>query len=184
MSSTPRIIALCGNPTSGKTEASNIIAQLYGHTPADDGLPLREIAMNYFGLKAKQVFTQEGKLEKVKLNGKEWTVRQILGEIGNAFEEKFGGDIIPLMTDMTYKDTDKLVLGSVRREQGLYWRNKGALVLEISNPLAGPSLYEFDKFNRTYCHATINNDGLARGLSSDTARQDLKMKLVSTIEAF
>lgn len=180
----PSIIALCGNPTSGKTTASEIISSIYGHTVADDGRPLRMIAIDYIGLSKHQVFSQEGKLEKVMLNGREWTVREILGEIGNAFEEKFGGDIIPIMSHNTCPKGERSVFGSVRREQGLYWRNQGALVLEIVNPLAGPSPYEFDTYNAAFCHYQILNDGLARGLTPVDARADLAEKLVQAIETF
>lgn len=182
--SPPRLIALCGNPTSGKTTAAELIGKLYGHRLVDDGLPLRRIAVDYLGLTQDQVFTQAGKLETVKLNGRDWQVREILGEIGNAFEEKFGGDIIPLMSFATTTPDEHLVFGSVRREQGLFWRNKGALVLEIVNPLAGPSPYEFDRFNAEHCHGRVINDGLARGLSSDEARAELAFNLVEAIEAF
>lgn len=177
----PNIIGLCGNPTSGKTEAARIIEEVYGHEQADDGRPLRLIAIDYFGLTHDQVFTQEGKLEKVMLNGREWTVREILGEIGNAFEEKFGGDIIPIMSHNARPKGVRTTFGSVRREQGLYWKNHGALVLEIRNPLAGPSPYEFDRYNPEHADHVIFNDGLARGLSPDEARADLKAKLIAVI---
>ena len=181
MSSIPKIIGLCGHPTSGKTTAAEIINEIYGHEIADDGRPLRMIAINYFGLTPEQVFTQEGKLEKVQLNGREWTVREILGEIGNAFEEKFGGDIIPIMSYNALPKGTYATFGSVRREQGKYWRDRGALVLEIVNPDVGPSPYEFDRYNPEYAHHQILNDGLHRGLSKNEARRDLMDKLVAVI---
>ncbi|MBA8881703.1 hypothetical protein [Phyllobacterium myrsinacearum] len=182
MTEIPQYIALCGHPTSGKTTAAEIIGEIYGHATADDGLPLRKIAIDYLGLTQHQVFTQEGKLENVVLNGREWQVREILGEIGNAFEEKFGGDIIPLMSHNARPKEATAVFGSVRREQGKYWRDQGALVLEIVNPLAGPSKFEFDTFNPVHAHAQILNDGLARGLSKEDARKDLAVKLINVIE--
>ncbi len=178
---TPDIVGLCGNPTSGKTEAARIIQEVYGHEQADDGRPLRLIAINYFGLTHDQVFTQEGKLEKVMLNGREWTVREILGEIGNAFEEKFGGDIIPIMSHNCRPKGVKTTFGSVRREQGAYWKKHGGIVLEIQNPLAGPSPYELDRYNAAHADHVILNDGLARGLSKEDARADLKEKLVAVL---
>lgn len=178
----PRMIALCGNPLSGKSTAAELLSMNYGYVVADDGLPLRKIAMDYLGLTEHQVFTQEGKLEKVVLNGREWTAREILGEIGNAFEEKFGGDIIPMMTHHARPEGEYSVFGSVRREQGHYWREAGALIIEIVNPLAGPSSYEFDYYNADYCHAQVQNDGLARGLSGAAARKDLFEKLSRAIE--
>ncbi|GAA4525625.1 hypothetical protein GCM10023174_10530 [Chelativorans composti] len=184
MREVPRIIAFCGNPTSGKSIAAEIVSEIYGHSHLDDGLPLRKIAMAYLGLTEHQVFTQEGKLERVMLNGREWTVRQILGELGNVFEEKFGADIIPLMSLNTRAPDERLVCSAVRREQGRFWREQGALVLEIINPLAGPSPYEFDYYNPAHCHAQVVNDGLARGLSKEDARKDLADKLVSVIEGW
>lgn len=180
----PQIIALCGNPTSGKSTAAEIISEVYGHTVADDGLPLRKIAMDYLGLTPNQVFTQEGKLEYVEINGRKWQVREILGEIGNAFEEKFGADVIPMMSHHARPKGEYSVFGSVRREQGKYWRDHGALVLEIVNPLAGPSIYPFDSYNNAYCQARIQNDGLARGLSKEEARRDLADKLIAAINTF
>lgn len=181
---TPRLIALCGNPTSGKSTAAKLIGLNYGHQLVDDGLPLRQIGMSYLGLSEHQVFTQGGKLETVELNGRDWTVREILGEIGNAFEEKFGGDIIPIMSEQLLDPAGLYTFGSVRREQGLFWRNRGALVLEIVNPTALPSPYEFDRYNRDYVHARILNDGLARGLSPEEASEDLAWKLIAEIDAF
>lgn len=181
MNPLPHLIALCGNPTSGKSTAAQIINDVYGHELADDGLPLRKIAMDYLGLTAEQVFTQAGKLEHVEINGRRWQVREILGEIGNAFEEKFGGDVIPMMSHNARPKGSYSVFGSVRREQGRYWRERGALVIEIVNPLAGPSVYEFDRYNAEYCHHTILNDGLARGLSPEDAMADLKAKLIAVI---
>src|SRR5687768_10641087 len=93
----PRFIALCGNPLSGKSTAQRLLHNSLGYVPVDDGRPLRDIAVDYLGLTEAQVTTQAGKLETVSLNGRDWIVRDILGEIGNAFEEKFGGDVIPLM---------------------------------------------------------------------------------------
>ncbi|TDW20431.1 hypothetical protein EV128_12561 [Rhizobium azibense] len=177
----PKLIALCGNPTSGKSTAANIINDLYGHKLADDGLALRKIAMDYLGLTAEQVFTQEGKLEYVMINGRRWQVREILGEIGNAFEEKFGGDIIPIMAHNAQPEGQFSVFGSVRREQGRYWKEQGALVLEIINPLAGPSQYEFDTYNPAYADHQIQNDGLARGLSPEEARLDLMDKIIAIV---
>jgi hypothetical protein len=177
----PKLIALCGNPTSGKSTAAEIINDCYGHKLADDGLPLRKIAIDYLGLTPEQVFTQAGKLEYVTINGRKWQVREVLGEIGNAFEEKFGGDIIPIMSHNAQPKDQFSVFGSVRREQGRYWKQQGALVLEIVNPLAGPSIYPFDAYNSAYADHQIQNDGLARGLSPEEARLDLMDKLITVI---
>lgn len=180
----PRLVALVGNPSAGKTTAAEILRDVLAYEITDDGLPLRKIAMEHLGLTEKQVFTQEGKLEKVTLNGREWTVREILGEIGNAFEEKFGGDIIPIMSQNNQKQYRTYVMGSCRREQPTYWKSQGAVVIEIVNPDASPSQYEFDSFNPSCTDIVIINDGLARGLSKQDAHDDLSGKLVHALLGF
>lgn len=176
-----RLIALCGNPGSGKSEAAKILTEEFGYAISDDGLPLREIAMDHLGLTYEQCFTQEGKLQKITLNDREWTCRQVLGEIGNAFEEKFGADIIPLMSYMGQNSSQKYVMASVRREQGRFWASKGALVIEISNYFADQSPYEFDRFNRAHVHRTIIND-YKHGVDDPVlARAKLRQALIDTI---
>lgn len=160
----PRFIALCGYPKSGKSTAQRLLHNALGYVPVDDGRPLRVIAMNWLGLTERQVNTQEGKAETVCLNGKDWVVRDILGEIGNAFEEKFGGDVIPLMAMnhyQMYKNIERggHSFGSVRRKQGHFYRRQGGMVIEITRPGVGPSEFEFDWYDPTAVNATVVNDG-------------------------
>lgn len=178
----PKLIALCGNPLSGKSTVAELLNINLGYAIADDGMPMRHMAMDYLGLSHDQVFTQAGKMETVLLNNKDYTVREILGQIGNAFEEKFGGAIIPLMTHATLNPDVNSVMTSVRREQGGYWKSQGALVIEIVNPQAGPSNYAFDSYNRAHVDVTILNDGLFRGLAPDAARADLLEKLCAVLD--
>lgn len=186
MPSLPPLVALMGNPRSGKTTAARILGHLGGYELVDDGRPMREIAMRHLGLTESQVFTQDGKLETVTINGRNWVVREILGEIGNAFEEKFGGDVIPLMSknslgDAYFDPTRRFVFGSVRREQGFFWKKEGAMVIEIVNPAAPPSPFEFDVFNASMAHVRIQNDGLSRGLAPVEAMLDLEQKLKTAL---
>lgn len=178
----PRIVALCGNPLSGKSTAAELLRDTYGYEIVDDGLPLRKIAMDYFGLTEAQVFTQEGKLEVVSLNGRDMTAREILGEIGNAFEEKFGADIIPLMAYNTMRPDQHYVLGSVRREQGHFWSDKGGVVIEIENPDAEVSRYEFDRYSKAAIHHTVLNDGLHEDLHEDDALFRLLERLSEVLD--
>lgn len=182
--SLPKIIALCGNPGAGKSTAADLLFEIYGYELVDDGLPLRRIAMDYLGLTPDQVFTQAGKKQIVQLNGRDWTAREILGEIGNAFEEKFGGDVIPLMSHQLMKKTPgkRFVCGSVRREQGHYWKAHGALVIEIDNPDTPPSEYEFDTYSKAAIDRVVLNDGLHRGLNPDDALLDLCRKLERAVD--
>ncbi len=177
----PRLVALCGNPTCGKTTAAQILQDLYGYELVDDGGFLRHIAVDHFGAEPDDVHSQAGKLRTTTVNGAEMTWRDVLGRIGNAFEAQFGANVIPELAYNGLDPSKRYVFGSVRREQGLYHRSRGALVIEIRNPLAGPSPYEFDYFNRDACHAVVVNDALARGFDAKTARLDLRNKLVEAL---
>lgn len=167
----PPIIAICGNPGSGKSTVQQILAALYDVLPLDDGLPLREIGMKYLGLTEHQVTTQEGKTETVDINGTPWVVRDILGQIGNAFEEKFGGDVIPLMAVNRFNldRTDNVArrrsysMASVRRQQGWFWRARGALVIEVRRPGTTQGA-EFNRYDPKAAHCTILNGGSMRDL--------------------
>jgi hypothetical protein len=169
----PRLIALCGKPLAGKTTAAEILHYEFNYTICDDGLPLRQIAMNYLGLNHSHVFTQEGKLETVMLNGRRWQTREILGEIGNAFEDKFGGDVIPMMSHNIQDPRKFYVMSSVRREQGAYWARVGALVIEIDKPGLAESAFEFDCYNPDHVHLSIINDTMDR--------EDLRSKLTAAL---
>lgn len=178
----PRLIALCGNPHSGKSTAAELLAEIYGYEIWDDGGPARRIAMDYFGLTHEQVHTQAGKMETVEILGRTWTVREILGEIANGFEEKFGVDAHALMNFNRMDPETRYVLPSVRRDQGFFWRSQGALVIEIVNPQAARSPYEFDRYNPRAVQRAVVNDGLAEGLSEDDALIRLCDRLVAAIE--
>lgn len=162
--SLPPIIALCGHPGAGKTEAQKILFNLFGYVPVDDGLPLRRIAMNWLGATEEQVSTPAGKASAIEINGRPWIMRDVLGEIGNAFEEKFGGDVIPLMAFNQYRIGTSLsrarhCFASVRRQQGWFYKRRGGVVIEVRRPGVGPSAYEFDRFDPAAVDAVVDNDG-------------------------
>jgi hypothetical protein len=179
----PRYIALCGNPRAGKSLVQTILRELYNTQPVDDGMPMREFAVNNLGLTWNQVLTQEGKTEYVEVLGRRWQVREILGELGNRFENMFGKHIMPFMAIKRVEDHQgTFSFGSVRRDQGLYYKQHGGIVIGIENPMAGPSPYEFDQFDRSTVDYWITNDALVNGMSPELAREDLKMKVQSLIE--
>jgi hypothetical protein len=166
----PQFIAICGNPTSGKTEVSKILQRKYGFTELDSGRPLREIGMNYFGLTRDQVYTQAGKLEFVEILGKRMQVREFLGEVGNRFEEMFGAEVSAYMVHQSIspailKSGRSFVDASCRKSQGYYWQRQGAAVIEVTSPTAGPSKYKFDLYDPAAATHRICNFphlGLAR----------------------
>lgn len=178
----PLYIALCGNPKAGKSLVQEILQQIYAITPVDDGAPLREFAVTNLGLNWEQVTRQAGKLEFVEILGRTWQVREILGELGNALEAKFGKDILPFIA---LKRCERLEgpfsFGSVRRDQGKVYKAKGGIVIEIENPDALPSTYEFDQFDRSIVDYTIHNDALFHGANPTEARIDLERKVLAII---
>lgn len=175
----PPYIAICGNPESGKSLVQMILQKSYGVQPVDDGYALREYAVNNLGLTWDQVSTQEGKREKVKVLGRVWEVREILGEVGKQLEDLFGEHIMPLMAVNRIKEKSARShsFGSVRKTQGYFFRERGGIVLGIRNPNAPMSKYAFDWFDPDAVTHWIDNDGLARGLSVDDARSDLEEKI-------
>lgn len=178
----PRFIALCGYPKAGKTMVQEILSLNFSVTPVDDGGPLREIAMKYLGCTWDQVYTQPGKLRYIDILDKSWQIRGILGELGNAFEEKFGGDVIPLMVCNSLQGAGPFSFGSVRREQGVYYKERGGVVIGIRNKLAEPSPYKFDRFNPDLVDHWIENDALWRGLDPFSARKDLEEKVTHLVQ--
>lgn len=155
----PHLIALCGHPGSGKTEVQNILHEAYGVQQVDDGAPVRDFAMRHLGLHWNDVHTQEGKMRSTMVSGGEWQNRQILGELANRLEEMFGSDIMPYMATRKLNEYGCYSFGSVRREQGWYYKAQGGVVLGVRRPGVLPSGNEFDLFDEEAIDFWIENDG-------------------------
>jgi hypothetical protein len=165
-------IAICGYPRSGKSTAQAVLKEVFGIVPIDDGRCLRDIAKRMFSLSEWQVSTQEGKRSKVTICGREWEVRQVLGEVGKVLETRFGPGLMP---ETALRDADDLFerlrmvgpppqgfsYGSVRMQQGrIYKRRPGALVVEIDAKQRGISLSgnDFDEWDRDLVDLVIYNN--------------------------
>lgn len=185
MHQVPRLIALCGNPKCGKSTVQEMLGEMFGHHPVDDGYPMRKFAMDNLGLTRDQVHTQEGKASFVEIAGKTWQVRDILGTLGNKLEEMFGAHCMPMLAvnGINPDPTMSFSFGSVRRDQGRYYQDRGGVVIGIRNPVAPPSNYEFDRFDETIVDAWIENDGQARGLEREESLLDLRRKVFLAVEA-
>jgi hypothetical protein len=191
----PRYIGLCGNPKAGKSLVQDILQERYGVKPVDDGAILREIAMTYLGAKKSDVYTQEGKASLAfwpngdphldHRTGKHMNWRQVLGELGSQLEALFGDFVMARTACARLVDQHgSFSFGSVRKNQGGYYKNNGGIILEIINPLAGPSGNDFDVYDQSLVDFAINNDALARGLDHKAALEDLKQKLFAVMDRF
>jgi hypothetical protein len=178
-STLPRLIALCGKPGSGKSLAADLLAEAHGYRIHDDGGPLRAIAMDYFGCSESDVFTQAGKKREIRINGRTITVRQLLGEIGEAFEEKFGANMVPQMSANAQDPRQRYVIPSVRHDQGYFWKEMGALVVEIDRPGTPNSPFPFDRYSRGAVDVTVRNTPSPE--ETDRDRLDFLEELVRSI---
>jgi hypothetical protein len=178
----PRFVALCGNPKSGKSTAQEILKEDFGYEPVDDGFVLREFAVNKLGLDWDDVLTQEGKIRSTEILGHTWQNRILLGELGKVLEGMFGGNIMPFIATRGLDPAKRYSFGSVRRDQGFFYRALGGAVIELTNPLAPPTGNDFDTYDDRPVQITIHNDGL-QTFDGDKrlARLDLAAKLKDAI---
>lgn len=158
----PSLIALCGNPKAGKSQVQLILEKDFGYQAVDDGAVIRDFATRWLGLTHDQVHTQAGKLETFELLGRTWEVREFLGVYGNAIESMFGPWGIPYLATRGLDPAKRYSFGSVRRDQGKFYKQLGGLVIGVRNPLAGPSPYEFDRFDESLVDIWIENDAQVR----------------------
>lgn len=179
----PRFIGLCGNPKSGKSLAQEILCKDLNYLPIDDGHVLREFAVKYLGLSWDDVQTQEGKKRVTAILGKEWEHRILLGELGNHLEAMFGDHIMPFIATRNLYPTARYSFGSVRKNQGHFFRQNDGIIIEIMNPLAPPSGNAFDEYDRTAVNCTVINDGLLKFDDPEIAKERFREDLLAAVEA-
>ena len=177
----PRMIALCGHPGSGKSEVQKILDNLLHYQPVDDGLPLRSFCVQHLGMSWNDVLSQEGKSGEVKILDTVWTRRKILGDYGNLLERIFGDNILPYMACVGLQDDKRYSFGSVRKRQAAFYKEQGALVIGVRNPLAGPSPYDFDWFDDRLVDLWIDNDSQANGLEREEGLLELAGKVANSL---
>lgn len=179
----PHLVGLCGNPKSGKSEVQKILNKRFGVIPIDDGEVLRQFCIDYLGLSYDDVYSQEGKARYTEILHRNWQNRELLGELGNRLEEMFGNFIMPFIATRPLNDKYSYSFGSVRKNQGLFYKERGGLIIGVRNPLALPSGHQFDLFDEDIVDFWIDNDAQARGLSREEGLRDLETKVVNAVLA-
>lgn len=179
----PKLIAICGYPGAGKSTVQKILADKYSVQPVDDGLALRRFCVDSLGMSWDDVQTAEGKSSFVEILGKRWQRRKILGEIGNQLEEMFGDHIMPFMATRSLEPSKSYSFGSVRKNQGEFFRQAGGVVIGVRNWAVGPSPHAFDRFDEDLVDVWIENNYVGFGLTRARSIMLLEMKVEKAIEA-
>jgi hypothetical protein len=164
------LIALCGAPGCGKSEVQRYLHQRYNVQPIDDGWPMRDFAVRHCGARLLDVVTQAGKAQTYSFpGGKVMTMREFLGQMGNAIEAILGPDAIPAMALEAIKRERGQFPGfsfsSVRRKQGIYLKKHGAKVVEVVRK-GVKVINEFDQYDRRCADITIENNGSVEDLEA------------------
>jgi hypothetical protein len=166
MSVKPPFVALVGAPHVGKTTMAEWLVERYGAKFEDDGRPLRRAIPELFealGVYPTNCYTQEGKDKIIDVNGTSYTVRQLLGDVGNMIEEKYGQDILPYLAikkiERSFGSNNLFhVFASCRKRQGEFYLKRGGIVVEIKRPDC-ESVNDFDRYEPRFVSHTIHNTG-------------------------
>jgi hypothetical protein len=157
-----RHVALCGWPKCGKSTIAAMLEDEFGAQIIDDGMILRKAVPVLFGIPEDEPFTQEGKDRVYNVCGREETVRQMLGELGNYLEARYSDEFMPIramqVAQKLYPAANFYVYPSVRKVQGRAYKRMGGIVVQIDNPNAPPSDNPFDRWDKSFVDITINND--------------------------
>lgn len=173
----PIIIALCGVPKSGKSLVQELLHEHWGVIPWDDAYILRQHISDISGLSLESLTTQEGKASKSIIGDVEWEHRKVLGEYGNVLESMFGDQIIAHIAcrhihkhfvsqgaKMGLHERHGCVYScaSVRKNQGVTYKNNGGVIVEVLRNSASATGNEFDLYNRDIVDLTIENHSTSR----------------------
>ena len=170
MTNRPRFVALCGAPQAGKSEVAQILCENYQAQIVDDGYPLRAAVSAVYGIPIEYTYSTEGKDKVFEVCGKPFTLRQLLGDLGNLLEGFYGEQFMPERAlDFVQKGAIPTYQGfkrawggfyifpSVRKTQGHTYRKHGGLVVEITRPGYAPK-HDFDQYDPSFVTHTIRND--------------------------
>lgn len=163
----PRHIAICGAPTAGKDAIAEILVRRYGHTHVDTARPLRDMTKVAYGLSEQDVATQEGKLKLRTVLGREYTHRQLQGDLGMAIEGFYGTQ---WMAERAIESAERtpgehaaFVYSGCRRDQGKSYLAAGGIVVQVIRPGVFP-IHEFDHYDLSLITHSVANGGTLEDL--------------------
>ena len=146
------------------TTTRTIAAYLYGDLPANETVEVCGVTWTAAELFAR---LDQGLRDLVAWQEREgdWTVRKLLGEIGNVLEAMHGDHFIPQhalrQVERPFREAGLPVplfsYGSVRRDQGLVFLRHGGIVVEIVRAGKEPR-HEFDRYDRGIVTVVVRND--------------------------
>lgn len=155
-------VALVGNPKCGKSTIAEMMAEEFGGVVIDDGEILRKAIPILTGIPQEWCYTQEGKVQTVRVGERDEIVRQALGELGNWMEGRYGTHIMPLrameLSSERHPDAPFYIYPSCRKDQGWAYRKQGGLVIEIANPRAKPTGNAFDLWDEDCVDMVLYNN--------------------------
>ena len=153
------LIGLSGKQRSGKDTFADFLVELYGFKKVSFANPIKELAVNYFGLNPVEVY--ETKPEKVRI------ILQDIGKIGRKVDDLFW--VKKTLDKFDNFDDIDVVVSDVRFiNEAEYIKSKGGIIVRIESSrdirasrglLTGEndiSEIELDNYDFDY---VINNEG-------------------------
>lgn len=163
----PRFVALCGYPKAGKSTVAEFLAQRYGAHLVDDGMPLREACRAAYDLSWEDVYSQEGKVRTLEVCGKIYTHRQLLGDLGDMFKDRYGEFWIPEQAmrkvERSADDFPFYIFPGCRGKQGEFYQSHGGVVIEILRD-GCVAENDFDRYEQSLVQHTLLNYGTTEEL--------------------
>lgn len=162
MTSTVKIIGICGYPEHGKSTAQRFLEKL-GVRAIDDKEQLRKMAMFVYDLTWEDVSTQIGKSRVIYRpeHRDTVTIRQAIGDLGKVYETKHGPNFWIERAIEAIEGDSPVSFGSVRMGQAHAIRAAGGFVIAIRDPRRPISNHDFDQFDHEGVDRFVmNNWGL------------------------
>ena len=163
-----KIIALVGNPGSGKNEVANILCRVHGYKLIDDSYWLKSIASRKYNIPVDWFYDRRYKDEAISdLAGK--SPRQLAGELGNEIESLIDPVVFAKLAYSEMPESGLYVVPSVRQTQPDFWKSVDATLIEVVRSEAIDPGNNFDWYNAERVDFRIHNEGTLKDLENSVA---------------